>query len=146
MLVHSSSGFKHSLKEVLPEPAVMTKTSDTKPACEFITSTMLLSPQQRLSPYKAGIWTRVWKHLNEVGQREHGKCGYRRFNVEQVSENLMCSLACYQPLSRCTMPQTPGGISGSGSLNDFSAAGRHNFNEVADLLVKPSETESQKNF
>uniref|UniRef100_D3TRE2 Protein pelota homolog n=1 Tax=Glossina morsitans morsitans TaxID=37546 RepID=D3TRE2_GLOMM len=34
MLVHSSSGFKHSLKEVLQEPAVMTKISDTKAAGE----------------------------------------------------------------------------------------------------------------
>ncbi|XP_065356610.1 protein pelota [Calliphora vicina] len=34
MLVHSSSGFKHSLKEVLQEPAVMSKISDTKAAGE----------------------------------------------------------------------------------------------------------------
>ncbi|XP_050310451.1 protein pelota [Anthonomus grandis grandis] len=30
MLVHSSSGFKHSLKEVLQDPAVMSRISDTK--------------------------------------------------------------------------------------------------------------------
>lgn len=34
MLVHSSSGFKHSLKEVLQEPAVIAKMSDTKAAGE----------------------------------------------------------------------------------------------------------------
>lgn len=34
MLVHSSSGFKHSLKEVLQDPSVMTKISDTKAAGE----------------------------------------------------------------------------------------------------------------
>ncbi|XP_037816849.1 protein pelota [Lucilia sericata] len=34
MLVHSSSGFKHALKEVLQEPAVMSKISDTKAAGE----------------------------------------------------------------------------------------------------------------
>ncbi|XP_075152876.1 pelota mRNA surveillance and ribosome rescue factor [Haematobia irritans] len=34
MLVHSSSGFKHSLREVLQEPAVMSKISDTKAAGE----------------------------------------------------------------------------------------------------------------
>ncbi|XP_018579916.1 protein pelota [Anoplophora glabripennis] len=34
MLIHSSSGFKHSLKEVLQDPAVMAKISDTKAAGE----------------------------------------------------------------------------------------------------------------
>ncbi|XP_030759383.1 protein pelota [Sitophilus oryzae] len=34
MLVHSSSGFKHSLKEVLQDPSVMSKISDTKAAGE----------------------------------------------------------------------------------------------------------------
>uniref|UniRef100_A0A0K8TRP8 Protein pelota homolog n=1 Tax=Tabanus bromius TaxID=304241 RepID=A0A0K8TRP8_TABBR len=34
LLVHSSSGFKHSLKEVLQDPAVIAKMSDTKAAAE----------------------------------------------------------------------------------------------------------------
>ncbi|GLV32319.1 pelota [Carabus blaptoides fortunei] len=34
MLVHSSSGFKHSLKEVLQDPAVVSKMADTKAASE----------------------------------------------------------------------------------------------------------------
>ncbi|EDW63381.1 protein pelota [Drosophila novamexicana] len=34
MLVHASSGFKHSLKEVLQDPAVVAKMSDTKAAGE----------------------------------------------------------------------------------------------------------------
>lgn len=34
MLVHASSGFKHSLKEILQDPAVMSKMSDTKAAGE----------------------------------------------------------------------------------------------------------------
>lgn len=34
MLIHSSSGFKHSLKEVLQDPAVLAKMSDTKAAGE----------------------------------------------------------------------------------------------------------------
>lgn len=34
MLIHASSGFKHSLKEVLQDPSVMTKMSDTKAAGE----------------------------------------------------------------------------------------------------------------
>uniref|UniRef100_U5EV94 Protein pelota homolog n=1 Tax=Corethrella appendiculata TaxID=1370023 RepID=U5EV94_9DIPT len=34
MLIHSSSGFKHSLKEILQDPAVVVKMSDTKAAGE----------------------------------------------------------------------------------------------------------------
>lgn len=34
LLVHASSGFKHSLKEVLQDPAVLSKMSDTKAASE----------------------------------------------------------------------------------------------------------------
>lgn len=34
MLIHASSGFKHSLKEVLQDPAVIAKMSDTKAAGE----------------------------------------------------------------------------------------------------------------
>jgi len=34
ILVHASSGFKHSLKEVLAEPAVLSRLSDTKAASE----------------------------------------------------------------------------------------------------------------
>jgi protein pelota len=34
MLIHASSGFKHSLKEVLQDPAVLVKMSDTKAAGE----------------------------------------------------------------------------------------------------------------
>lgn len=37
MLVHSSSGFKHSLKEVLQDPAVVNKMSETKAAGEVKT-------------------------------------------------------------------------------------------------------------
>lgn len=37
ILVHASSGFKHSLKEVLAEPAVIAKLSDTKAASEVKT-------------------------------------------------------------------------------------------------------------
>ncbi|KAJ6649264.1 Protein pelota [Pseudolycoriella hygida] len=37
MLVHASSGFKHSLKEILQDPAVLSKMSDTKAAGEVKT-------------------------------------------------------------------------------------------------------------
>lgn len=34
ILVHASSGFKHSLREVLQDPAVLARLSDTKAASE----------------------------------------------------------------------------------------------------------------
>ncbi|XP_012285061.1 protein pelota [Orussus abietinus] len=52
MLVHSSSGFKHSLKEVLADPAVVNRISDTKATGE-VRALELFSTMLQTDPDKA---------------------------------------------------------------------------------------------
>ncbi|CAH0391278.1 unnamed protein product [Bemisia tabaci] len=79
-------------------------------------SVMLLSPSQRVVPYRGDMWTRLWDAIpvNPVS----------RFKPSTVVDKLTVSLVCYQPeaLSRCCTPLSPGTamVGASGTLTDFA--------------------------
>lgn len=111
------------------------------------TQMMLLSPQQRLSPYRTDIWTRVWERLSAqtgkqttttttgAGVGSAGAESGARFAAQQVTDKLLYSLACYQPeaLSRCTTPVTPS-AGGALSYSDFATASRRNQNDLLPFV------------
>lgn len=53
-------------------------------------SMMLLSPQQRIVPFRSDIWIKLWEQLAKLTKDT------QRFKSTQVVEKLMVSLVCYQ--------------------------------------------------
>ncbi|KYQ56335.1 Protein pigeon [Trachymyrmex zeteki] len=98
------------------------------------TSVMLLSPQQRLVPYRSDLWTRLWDQLSKNGSDK------LRFRPSHIAEKLLVSLACYQPeaLSRCSTPMSPSGGFVAMPLGDFMS----NRNIKLDSGLPFNETES----
>ncbi|XP_011332641.1 protein pigeon isoform X2 [Ooceraea biroi] len=98
------------------------------------TSVMLLSPQQRLVPYRSDLWTRLWDQLSRNGSDKS------RFKPSHIAEKLLVSLACYQPeaLSRCSTPMSPSGGFVAVSFGDFLG----NRNIKLDSSLPFNETES----
>ncbi|XP_064215445.1 protein pigeon isoform X2 [Tribolium castaneum] len=91
-------------------------------------SMMLLSPQQRIVPYRSDIWVKLWEQLAKISK------GKQRFRPTQVVEKLLVSLVCYQPeaLSRSSTPMSPTGS--SAVLNDFLSIGNQCGRKLLDAL------------
>ncbi|XP_044016035.1 protein pigeon isoform X2 [Aphidius gifuensis] len=101
------------------------------------TSVMLLSPQQRLMPYRSDLWTRLWDNLGKKSENKP------RFNPSKISDKLLMSLAYYQPeaLSRSSTPMSPSGglVLTASSFSDITS---NRGNKLLDSTLPFVEIES----
>lgn len=129
------------------------------------TTMMLLSPQQRLAPFRSDIWTKLWERLNDNNKSE------ARFSPEAVAEKLLYSLAAYQvvsiykqfnsmvytyivinrfnyfqpdALSRCTTPMSPCGPMSPMGFIDFGSRSMHQNNVLPFLELETSTATKQE--
>lgn len=72
------------------EVSVNNKTITITQDALWNASMMLLSPQQRVVPYRSDIWVKLWDQLVRNAKMKP------RFKPSQVVEKLLVSLNCYQ--------------------------------------------------
>lgn len=104
-------------------------------------SMMLLSPQQRIIPYRTDIFVKLWEHLATFSK------GKQKFKPSQVVEKLLVSLVCYQPeaLSRSSTPMSPcGGLATSTIFNELYSANQNSRDLLPFLEIESCTASKQE--
>jgi len=83
MLIHSSSGFKHSLREVLTDPSVIAKMADTKASSE-VRALEAFYTMLQTEPAKAFYGTKHVEHANEAQAIETLLISDNLFRIQDV--------------------------------------------------------------
>ncbi|XP_050425482.1 protein pigeon isoform X2 [Adelges cooleyi] len=102
---------------------------------------MLLSPRQRLIPFRDDLWTRLWELLpggSTAADNASSRLEISRFSNKYVANKLNISLVCYQPevLSRCSTPMSPGGSMLANSMANIAISDiSHSFQMAAVILL-----------
>ncbi|XP_025425466.1 protein pigeon isoform X2 [Sipha flava] len=109
---------------------------------------MLLSPRQRLIPFRDDLWTRLWELLPGGSVSEDNafsRPDISRFLNSTVVVKLNVSLVCYQPevLSRCCTPLSPGGSMLANSIANIAISDLpHSLQTSSSVLLPFVETDT----